>query len=537
MPNCCAGPWLILFVVCLMFRADADVVSNAPTVIELSLNGYLEQVLQHNIAVQENMLEAEINRHKERGALGAFEPQLEASVERDANKRTNDVQQQAAQAGQPSFDELNTIYDGGLESLMPTGGKIRLGYTLSDLYNNVSGSPFSPTVTNFTRQYETFVGATFTQPLLKDGGFTPALAELRLAALDSDIAFQEYRRQLMLTVSRAESAYWNLYFAQEQLRYFDDSVSVAQNVLDDSREKLKSGQGSELDEMQAQSDLALRETKRNDALQNYYDAVGTLQTIAGTSRAPIMEGTVEPIFRASDVPAETNAPVSYFDASADAFELNPEYLIQKQKMTQERLRLGVAKNQLLPELNFKASYGYNGLGSSPGQSWDVAESQDYPSWTLGLQLIVPLAGNIKGRNLYHAAELALQEAYTHLKGVETEIANHLNTSLQKAAAWQQSAQNYGIIVHYNEELLKTELQQFKAGTIDEQKLLDAEAGLLNAQQDLANARVQYRAALLEEELASGAILKNRRIDITRAELRRQTTNLMDNARHPAGAPF
>src|SRR5580692_3760531 len=93
MPNCCAGPWLILFVVCLMFRADADVVSNAPTVIELSLNGYLEQVLQHNIAVQENMLEAEINRHKERGALGAFEPQLEASVERDANKRTNDVQQ------------------------------------------------------------------------------------------------------------------------------------------------------------------------------------------------------------------------------------------------------------------------------------------------------------------------------------------------------------------------------------------------------------------------------------------------------------
>lgn len=537
MPNCCAGPWLILFVVCLMFRADADVVSNAPTAIELSLNGYLQQVRQHNESVQAQMLEAEVNRHKERGALGAFEPQLEASVERDANKRTNDVQQQAAQAGQPSFDELNTIYDGGLESLLPTGGKVRLGYTLSDLYNNVSGSPFSPTVTNFTRQYETFVGATFTQPLLKDGGFTPTLAELRLAALDSDIAFQQYRRQLMLTMSRAESAYWNLYFAQEQLQYFDDSVSVAQNVLDDSREKLKSGQGSELDEMQAQADLALRETKRNDALQSYYDAVNTMQTLAGNSLVPRMEGTDVPTYRAADAPAETNTAISYFDASADAFALNPDYLIKKQKMTQERLRLGVAKNQLLPELNFKASYGYNGLGNSPGQSWDVAESQDYPSWTLGLQLIVPLAGNIKGRNLYHASELALQEAYLSLQGVQTEIANRLSTALQKSAAWQQSARNYEVIVHYNEELLKTELQQFKAGTIDGHKVLEAEADLLDARQDQANARVQYRCALLELELASGALLKNRGMDITRTELQHQTASLMESARHPAGVPF
>jgi hypothetical protein len=42
------------------------------------------------------MLDAELNRRKERGELGIFEPQLEASVTREANRRTNNVQQLAA---------------------------------------------------------------------------------------------------------------------------------------------------------------------------------------------------------------------------------------------------------------------------------------------------------------------------------------------------------------------------------------------------------------------------------------------------------
>ena len=52
-------------------------------------------------------------------------------------------------------------------------------------------------------------------------------------------------------------------------------------VLDDSQEKLKAGQGAELDVMEAQSALALRNTKRNDAVQDYYDALGHLQVLAG----------------------------------------------------------------------------------------------------------------------------------------------------------------------------------------------------------------------------------------------------------------
>ena len=220
--------------------------TNAAPVMELKLSDYLQQVLKQNDEVQAQMLETEAGRRKAKSELGIFEPDLEASVVREANQRTNNTQQQAAQNGESFFSEQNTIYDGGLEQLVPTGGKVRLGYTLSDLNNNVNpyGSVITTTNNPFIKQYQTFMGLTFTQPLLKDGGLSATMAGIRLGALDSDIAFQQYRRQLMLTVFQAESSYWNLYFAQEQILFFDDSVAVAQEVLTDSRQKLKAGQGA-----------------------------------------------------------------------------------------------------------------------------------------------------------------------------------------------------------------------------------------------------------------------------------------------------
>ena len=125
----------------LLLRAEETV--NEPPVGELKLSDYLQQVLQHNEAIQAQMFEAEANRRKARGELGVFEPDLAASIMREANQRTNNVQEQASHNGQAFFDERNTIYDGGLDNLFPTGGKIRLGATMSDLVNNVNPNPFA----------------------------------------------------------------------------------------------------------------------------------------------------------------------------------------------------------------------------------------------------------------------------------------------------------------------------------------------------------------------------------------------------------
>lgn len=209
------------------FTSAAGADTNDIPVTGIKLNDYLQQVMEHNESVQAQMLETEVARHKNKAEAGIFEPEFQASYTRESNQRTNNVQQQAQQNGEGYFSERNNIYDFGVQDTIPTGGKIRLGYTLSDLANNVNPNASFLTSTNsyWSKQYQTFVGVTFTQPILKDGWLTPTLANLRLSAMESDIAFQEYRQQLMVTIFHAENAYWNLFFSQEQVQFFDQSVA------------------------------------------------------------------------------------------------------------------------------------------------------------------------------------------------------------------------------------------------------------------------------------------------------------------------
>ena len=156
----------------------------------------------------------------------------------------------------------------------------------------------------------------------------------------------------MVAIAQAETAYWSLYFAQEQLKFLDESIRVAESILDDSRGKLKAGKGAELDVLEAESGLALRRTKRNEALQRASDAQGQLMVQAGISpnSRPIR-------VRATDVPVITGIRHSQAESQREAMELNPDYVIQKKKVDEARLRFGVAKNQHRPELNLKGSWG------------------------------------------------------------------------------------------------------------------------------------------------------------------------------------
>ena len=435
--------FVCVMVGCLM-GLSVRAQSNDLASVDLTMKDYLQQVVNYNQTLQAQMLDAQAQTYKLKSEKGIFEPDFEASYTYQFDDRWNNTQQAAEQGASRVFEDRNIIYDGGVEELIPTGAKIRLGVTMSDLYNNISpgagisGIGFN-NGTNFYRQIQTFAGVNVTQPLLKNAWFTPVMVNIRLAALDSEISFQEYRRQLMLTMYQAEGAYWNLYFAQEQIQFFDDSVAAAHEVLDDSQAKLKAGQGAELDVMEAQSALALRNTKRNDAVQSYYEALGHLQVLAGVSPNPDRPASGSPMFRAADDPHTSNSPPTYAETYEEGFALNPDYLIQQYKMNQERLRVGVAKNQILPELDAKADYGYNGLGLTPGQSWDQLGSEAYPSWDAGIQLTIPLGGNIKGRNDLKGARLHLQEAYINLKGVETEMANSLSTSVQKRARGRKAS--------------------------------------------------------------------------------------------------
>lgn len=165
----------------------------------------------------------------------------------------------------------------------------------------------------------------------------------------------------------------------------------------------------------------------------------------------------------------------------------------------------------------------------------MAESGDFPSWTLGIELVVPLSGNIKGRNQLAAARLTYQEAIANLRNVENQIANGLQASIQRARSWRNSIQSYDTVVQFNEHLLATQRERLNVGKIEPRKVLEVEADLMDSRQSLAQALVQFQRAMLQTEVVGGVLLKNRGLDLSRDDLRHKTLGMLRRGDFPNAA--
>ena len=487
----------------------------------LTLRAFVQKVLRQNESLQVHLLELEISNRKLQAERGAFEPELVGSAERVENKRENTAEQ-IRSLGTRRFEEENNIYNGGLESLVPSGGRVRLGYTLRDLNNNLQGLPsLSGSLTN---EYQTFFGFSLVQPLLKGFGPAATLAGIRLAAVSSEIAFQEYRRQLMVVISTAEATYWSLFLAQEQVRFFNDSVALAETILRDNRSRALAGKASELEVLEAEAGLALRKSKQSEALQKLYEALNRVTTLSSEAV------TGANLLQAVDRPEDQDTPLSYPESARIAFDLNPDYLIQRKKVLLENIRLAYAKNQRWPQLDLKASYGLNGLAETPAGSWEDVQHRGFPSWSVGGELRIPLTGGIKARNDLEAAKLRQTQVLVSLKEIETQIVNSLDTAMHKIQAARESIRSYNTVVTFNQNLLESQLARLQVGKVESRKVLEVEADLFEAKNAQADALVQLQRAILETDLIRGSILKGRNLDLTQKELEVKTASLLTNAR-------
>jgi outer membrane protein len=493
--------------------------------VPMTLQEVLHRVLEENESLQIRLLEAEMARRSHQAEKGIFEPSIITSYDHVDNQRLNTAQQQRS-TFTSEFWERNNIYNGALEFLAPTGTRLRTGVTLRELRNNLQqgGFFFSPT-NGIRHEYETFIGASVVQPLLKNAGPAATMARIRLAAAASDIAFQEYRRQLMLVIARTEAAYWELYLTQEQERLARESVSLAEQILGDNRNRAEVGRAPELEVLQAQSELSIRAARLNEA---------RLRLVEGTTRlATLFSGSAlvsDTSIRAVDVPALQHVPLGYYDSYQQAFELNPDYIVRKSQIQQENVRLAFARNQALPQLDLKGSYGLSGLGLTPGESWNRVEQADHPSWSVGVELRVPLTGGIRERNELAAARLGQKRALVALKEIEIQIANAMDASLQRVRDYREIIQRHQVVVDFHEQLLQSQLSRLDVGLIDSRTVFETEERLFEARVAVLDSMVRYQSALLELELVTGSTLAVRSLDLTRDDLRRRTRTTLDDGK-------
>ncbi len=508
--------FVLLLCVLAPFRLSAA--TNQPPGREIRLTEVVRRIVENNESIQMKMLEAEISQKTLKAEKGIFEPAIVADIDRVDNQRPNNVQQ-ARSLLTAELDERNTLYNGGLEFLSPIGSRFKLGVSFRDLQNNLQrqGSILSTGGTNIHHEYETFVGVSLVQPLLKNFGIDATTVRIRLAAAASDLAFQDYRRQLMLLVARSESAYWDLYLTQEQERIASESITIAEAILTDNQNRAKVGRSSELEVLQSEAGLSLRKARRSEAGTKRFEGVSQLATLLSE---PTLATNAS--LRVVDRPAIRELPLTYFESYQQAFQLNPDYLSRKTQVNQETIRLGYARNQRRPQLDLKANYGFNGLGQSPGDAWDDVGHYDFPTWSVGVEMRVPVTGGIRERNEFEAAKLGQQRALLGLKEIELQIGNALESAMYKTRSYLENVQSYEAVVNFHQQLLDSQMERLKVGRIDSRTVLETEEKLFEARIAALENLIQYQKAFLEMELVTGSTLLVRDLDVTKPQLQAKT---------------
>ena len=519
-------PQTIVWCFLALFLRDRAFAETAPTVLpeQISLRSYLSLVIGYNQSLQARLLEFEVSRRRYEGERSIYEPDFVGSYEYQSNQRQNSKEQSASQRTN-LFTEANNVYNAGLEALVPTGARVRLGYSLRDLQNSIPITSGFISTPDRRHEYQTFGGISLTQPLLKGGWQRTTTANMRLAALGSEVTFQDYRKQLMTVISTAEAAYWNLHLAQQQMRFFEESVKLAETLVKDGKVRVQAGAGSELEVLQTQAGLALRQSKLGEARQKFFEALAQLRNLAGIPGMGESSSSVD----LADSPSLVTEVGVFQDLGLKALELNPDYLSQVRKAAQEDIRIAYAKNQRLPQLDLKASYGLNGLGRSPGDSFDAASTGNFESWSVGGELRMPLGGGGRSRNELLAARLRKQQALLGIKEIETQVLNAVETALRKVSSTRDAVHTYQTVVQFNKDLLNTQLARLEVGKVESRKVLEVEADLFEAKNAVVEALVQHERAQLELAFVDGTLLGQRNMDLPRVEVQQKTKLMIRHA--------
>ncbi|TVR49003.1 MAG: TolC family protein [Puniceicoccaceae bacterium] len=483
------------------------VAAATPDPIRLTLAQSRELALQHNLnlAAQREALAAA--GYLARAEEGAFEPEFVAQLEKSRTERQNTVEQVLSQGASVFLEDARSA-SAAVEGIWRlSGARYRLGYNLRETANNLRLQPFDP----FREEYQNFLGLTVEQPLLQGRGPAATSARLRVARGEEEIAFQEYRRQLMQVIHQVEVAYWDLYYAKQNLRLRLASRDQAEQLLADNRERVEVGMMSDLEVLQARAGVSLRASQISQAEQLLVEASNRLRTLladaAGSGR----------LLEAADSPGEWTAPEDFHALMDTALDAQPAYLAGLRRLEQEGIKVGYARNQRLPRVDLKGSYGYSGLDDNTRDAFRRIERGSFRSWSVGVEVRVPILRNVRRSNDLFAAEAGEREAEVRLRMLEIEIGNVVHSAWQKVLNLQRVQENLAVVVDFNRQLLETEQVRIEEGRSDSRRLLEVEGEMTDARIAHLESIVAHRRAVVELELVTGSLLARRNLEVDRAK--------------------
>lgn len=476
----------------------AVVIDTGAGVVPLTIEAARAAALENNLDVRVSLLSPTIAAERVSEEEAAFE----------AVFRVTGV---AQQTDRPTFSELQDAQQ-EFQSLNPTlsiptrvGGSFNIAAPFT---RNETNNPFATVDPAFTQDLE----FSLSQPLLRGAGRRATTAALRIAALDRSLAATRTKLEIIAQLAAVDRAYWQLYSARQVVlvRVQQRDLAVAQ--LERARRQFEAQRLPEIEVLRAESGVADRA-----------EAIIVAQNAASTRQRDLKR-----LLNLPGLPVQSEAAIDLTSVPDPAlYEANSQRLIESAiasrmelleielQLAQDLVRIDLAENQALPELNLDALYRINGLGGNHGGATEVLLENQFEDWRIALTAAIPIGNEAAVSRLRQIVLSRLQRISTKQLREQTIRQDVLNALDDMATSWQRviAAQER---VRLATRTLKAEERQFGVGRSTSTDVLDASARLADAQLSELSAIVDYQIAQVNLAVSTGTLLGQARVEIEHA---------------------
>jgi outer membrane protein TolC len=453
----------------------------------------LHKVCEKNFEIQYKGYDLKIATAQIDKETSIFEPSLSASYSYKDSVTPNTAEDFFDRPNMEDFKERLKQYQLGVKGLLSSGAVYSFDYTVDDIDNDLVDQKYNEAQKS---EASTYLGFQITQPLLKNKGSHNTMAKINIAKAAHDVEFQEFRHKVIDVVHNALNAYWELYYTTKQYEFYHDSVEVAHNLLQTYTLMFEAGKVAESELFEIKSGLALRKSLLSAALQKKIDAQTNIFKLLGISRRG---NEIERIIILDTPESYRNYKKPIYDKVLEmALSNNPRYLSSLVHLRKQRLHTSYNQNQTLPDLNFKASFGINSLDSQGEEFYQHPWNGNDETWSVGLELLLPLRGGIDTESELRMARIREKQAEIALQSIELDLENQVDTSIQHIQNSIHQLERHNENVRLKQKIMDVEMSRLEGGRSN---IID----VLEKEKELNQARNGHLRAIVNLELSGVAL--------------------------------
>lgn len=383
------------------------------------------------------------------------------------------------------------------------------GGSLTAAWNN-SKTDTTSTFATLNPQYAAAMTATLSQPLLRNFKIDSTRLSLATTRISRQISDVTLRARVVNTQANTRNAYWDLLHAIRAVAAAQESLSLADKLVEDNQVRVDIGTLAPMDVVQAEAEAATRR-------QNLTQIEATRRTAELVLKRLIVASTEDPLWRATIDPVDLvqvePETIDLEAAVTTALGQRTDLVQARKQLDSNDLSITYLHNQLMPALDLTATYGTRGLGGNqfvrnsagqvvgeiPGGWVDAMQTLgrfEYPNWTVGVNFSYPL-GKSSQEAQYARAKVQYQQARAQIKALELQVATEVTNAALTVESTLRRVEASRAARQLAERRLEAEQSKFEVGMSTNFFVVQAQRDLLDSQITELRASLDYRKSLVE----------------------------------------